>query len=176
MRSRARVVWLLVITLSTVALARPRQLLDEPIDVAPLEFATDAPLTREGVMLADYHGAAPVAPVRPLAPAPVVRHARADFFLIGLGLVGGGLVLGGAGFAVLYACYAGGGCSDGVTVLGWLLAAPGVIPLTVGLIMMYAGSGARVRVEAPKAVPLQRWAFGFAPLKEGGFVSASSTF
>lgn len=158
----------LLLAVSTVAIAKPqpKTLLDEPIQI-------DAPLK-----LAEYHGAAPLGAPRPVSPvAPVVRHARADFFLIGLGLVGGGLVLGGAGFAVLYACYAGGGCNDGITALGWILAAPGVIPLTVGLIMMYAGSGSRVRVsEAPKPAPLQQWSFGFAPLKEGGFVSAASTF
>ncbi|MBL8917172.1 MAG: hypothetical protein JNM17_41090 [Archangium sp.] len=167
--SRTLVCLLLAVsTVSTVAIARPQRktLLDEPIQI-------DAPLK-----LAEYHGAAPLGAPRPISPAaPVVRHARADLFLLGLGLAAGGLVLGGAGFAVLYVCYAGGGCSDGITVLGWLLAAPGIIPLTVGLIMMYASSGSSGRVtEAPKVAPLQKWSFGFAPLKDGGFVSAGSTF
>src|SRR5438270_13559045 len=45
-----------------------------------------------------------------------VAHAKTDFFLIGLGLVGAGLILGGAGFAVLYLCGEGSNCyyaSDG---------------------------------------------------------------
>ena len=60
-------------------------------------FAAPHLLEPGTVQLADYHPAAPVAsPYRPV-PVPVapVVHARADFFLLGLGLAAGGLVLGG---------------------------------------------------------------------------------
>jgi hypothetical protein len=168
-----RAVWCVVLVLSCSAIARPR-LLDasDSVDGQPL---TD---DRPTFQLADYHGAAPVgSPVRPLAPVNPVRHARADFFLLGLGLAAGGLVLGGAGFAVLYVCRDGTAChSDATTVIGWVLAAPGIIPLTIGLIMMYASSGGSGRVTTPKVGSSQRWAFGFAPLRDGGFVSAATTF
>jgi hypothetical protein len=137
-------------------------------------------LEQADVLLADYHPAAPLTPGRPVpspvAPAPL-RHARADFFLLGLGLVAGGLVLGGAGFAVLYACREGTACySDTTTVIGWVLAAPGIIPLTVGLIMMWAASGSSGRVTTPKTAPTQTWAFNVLPLRDGALVSAAAVF
>lgn len=155
----------LVVTLAvaTPALAGPRLL--EPSD---LKFGQ--------VQLADYHGAAPVhAPphVRPVAP-----HASgsADLFLLGLGFAAGGLVLGGAGFAVLYACREGTSCyGDVTTVVGWALAAPGVIPLAIGLVMMWLGAGAPARVSAPTQSST-RWAFGLAPIPGGGVVSAAARF
>src|SRR5215472_2037412 len=52
-------------------------------------------------------------------PAPI-PDSRGSLFLIGLGLVGSGLVLGGAGFGVLYYCGQGTGyCTDTVNTLGW---------------------------------------------------------
>lgn len=128
------------------------------------------------VQFADYHGAAPINPVAPLAP--VARHAETDFFLLGLGLAAGGLVLGGAGFAVLYACREGTTCySEPITVLGWVLAAPGLIPLTIGIIMMWAVSGnSSNRVAVPTSTTA-RWAFGLSPLPGGGgFFSAGTRF
>lgn len=141
-------------------------------------FAAPHLLEPGTVQLADYHPAAPVAsPYRPV-PVPVapVVHARADFFLLGLGLAAGGLVLGGAGFAVLYGCREGTACfGDVTTAIGWILAAPGIIPLTVGLIMMYASSGGSGRVMAPSSSS-QRWALGVAPLRDGALFSAAARF
>lgn len=138
-------------------------------------FAAPHLLEPGTVQLADYHPAAPVA--SPYRPVPVpVAHARADFFLLGLGLAAGGLVLGGAGFAVLYGCREGTPCyGDVTTVIGWILAAPGIIPFTVGLIMMYASSGSRARMAAPSS-SAGRWAFGLAPLKDGALFSAAARF
>lgn len=141
------------------ALATPRLL--EPGDVQFGEAQVEGT-----VQLADYHGAAPVRQPAPFRP--VVRHVAMDFFLLGLGLAAGGLVLGGAGFAVLYACREGTACyGDVTTAIGWILAAPGIIPLTVGLIMMYASSGRSVRVSAP-VNSAGRWALSVAPLRDGG--------
>jgi hypothetical protein len=106
----------------------------------------------------------------------VAHHATVDLFLLGLGLAAGGLLLGAGGFAVLYGCREGTGCyGDVTTVIGWVLAAPGVIPLTVGLIMMYGASGSNGRVAAP-GTSTQGWAFGLSPLRDGALVSAAAHF
>ncbi|MDP1827527.1 MAG: hypothetical protein Q8L48_29925 [Archangium sp.] len=149
------------------------------LGVATPAFATPQLLEPGSIQFADYHPAAPVAspPYRPVPLAPAVHHARFDFFLLGLGLAAGGLVLGAGGFAVLYACREGTGCyGDVTTVIGWALAAPGIIPLTIGLIMMYGASGGRGgRVDAP-ASTTQRWAVGLAPLRDGALFSAAARF
>jgi len=68
--------------------------------------------------------------------------ASDTFFLTGLGLTAAGLVLGGAGFAILYACPEGSSCwSPGLETAGWVLAAPGVLPLATGLVMLYISVG-----------------------------------
>lgn len=157
MRSRHLV--LLLLALATPALAAPHLL--EPGDV----------------QLADYHGATPLSPGY-VPVAPVVRHAAFDTFLLGLGLAAGGLVLGAGGFTVLYVCREGTACyGDVTTVIGWALAAPGIIPLGVGLIMMYAASGGRGggRVAAPVG-STQRWAVGLSPLSGGALFSAAARF
>ena len=141
-------------------------------------FAAPHLLDPASVQLADYHGAAPVtpAPYHPMPLAPVAHHATVDLFLLGLGLTAGGLLLGGGGFAVLYGCREGTGCyGDVTTVIGWALAAPGVIPLTIGLIMMYGASGSSGRVAVPSAAT-QRWAFGVSPLRDGALFSAAARF
>lgn len=146
----------LILGLAIPALATPRLL--EPGDV----------------QLADYHRA--VAPHSAVPLSPVVRHATVDIFFLGLGLAAGGLVLGAGGFALLYGCREGTGCYGEVTtVIGWVLAAPGIIPLTVGLIMMYAASGRSGRVTAPMNSS-QRWAFGVAPIRDGALFSAAARF
>lgn len=151
----------LLLCVATPALAGPRLL--EASDLKAFQVA-------------DYHPAAPVGPVpQPIAPMPVVR-TQVDFFLLGLALVGAGLVLGGAGFGVLYGCRAGTQCyGETTTVLGWVLAAPGVIPLAVGLIMIWLSSGSRGRVEAPTSSSTQ-WAFSLAPLPGGAMVGAGAQF
>ncbi|MFT3711714.1 MAG: hypothetical protein QM817_29095 [Archangium sp.] len=164
-----RVACVLVLLLSFCAVAKPRLLDDET-----LTLTDDRP-----TLLADYHGAAPLgSPVRPVNPVTPVRNSGSgSLFLLGLGLTAGGLVLGAGGFAVLYVCREGTAChSDATTVIGWVLAAPGIIPLTIGLIMMYVSTGSSGRVTSPKVAPSQSWAFGFTPLKDGGFVSAATRF
>jgi hypothetical protein len=81
-----------------------------------------------------------------VAPVPSVRD---NTFLIGLGLTGAGLVLGGAGIAVLYVCREGTDCHQdkGLQAAGWVLAAPGLIPLVVGLVLIYISTGGRVRIK-----------------------------
>lgn len=151
------------------------------LGLATPAFATPHLLEPGSIQFADYHPAAPVTspppPYRPVPVAPAVHHARVDFFLLGLGLAAGGLVLGAGGFAVLYACRVGTECyGDVTTVIGWVLAAPGVIPLTIGLIMMYGASGGRGgRVAAPSGAT-QRWAVGVAPLRDGALFSAAARF
>lgn len=149
------------------------------IAVATPAFATPHLLEPALMQLADYHPAAPVvspAPVYRPGLSPVVRHAEFDVFFLGLGLAAGGLVLGAGGFTVLYLCRPGTECNGDVsTAIGWILAAPGIIPLTVGLIMMYAASGNRGRVSAPSSAT-QGWAFGLAPLKDGALFSAAARF
>lgn len=158
---------------------RSRHLVGLLLAVATPAFATPHLLDPGTLQLADYHPAAPVASPHyaPVPVAPVVRHAAFDTFFLGLGLAAGGLVLGGAGFAVLYGCREGTGCyGDVTTVIGWVLAAPGIIPLTVGLIMMYAASGgSRGRVAVPASAS-QRWAVGLSPLKDGALFSAAARF
>src|SRR5262245_17201166 len=74
-----------------------------------------------------------------------VSDTKASLFLVGLGLVGAGLVLGGAGFAILYVCREGQAChaDKGLTTAGWVLAAPGLIPLAVGVVLIYISSGGK---------------------------------
>lgn len=145
--------------MATAAPARP-QLLD-----APVEWA-------------DYHGSAPIRTPTP-RPGPVPRassHAEVDLFLLGLGLTGAGLVLGGAGFAVLYLCRDGLACHNPTTtVVGWALAAPGVLPLAVGLVMLYLSTNRSGRVMAP-VESAERWVFGVAPVRDGALLTAATSF
>lgn len=128
------------------------------------------------VQLADYHGAAPVAPLAPSPSAPVVRTS-ADFFLLGLGLAGAGLVLGGVGFAVLYLCREGTTCAGNTSLyIGWALAAPGVLPLVVGLAMMYFSSGGKARADRETAASASRWVLTAAPIPGGGMVGGGFAF
>lgn len=125
---------------------------------------------------ADYHRAVPGPPLPPRPPAALnpVNHVRGSVVLIGLSLVGAGLVLGGAGFALLYVCREGQSChNQGTTIAGWVLAAPGILPLVVGVIMLYASSGRADLLPSEKAT---RYAFGFSPLSGGGLVTGSMRF
>jgi len=99
-----------------------------------------------------------------------VRDFKTSLFLVGLGLTGAGLVLGGAGFAILYLCREGTSCygDQGLRTAGWVLAAPGIIPLAVGLVLIYitvggrsGGGGAKIHGAAPVSL-------GFVPLPGGG--------
>jgi hypothetical protein len=105
-----------------------------------------------------------------------VSHGKADLFLLGLGLIAGGLVLGGAGFAVLYLCQEGTSChSQTMTYVGYGLAAPGIIPLAAGLIIVYLFTGGRRGVSEATASK-RSWAFSLVPINGGGLVGASGTF
>src|SRR4051812_2353476 len=74
-----------------------------------------------------------------------VADTKGGMFLVGLGLTAAGLVLGGAGFGILYACREGEQCHDDKTlnIVGWALAAPGVVPLAIGLFLLYAAVGGK---------------------------------
>lgn len=105
-----------------------------------------------------------------------VRHAKTDLFLLGLGLTLGGLVLGGAGFAILAVCQEGASCySQTTTIIGWCLAAPGILPLAAGLIILYLFTGNR-RSLADATDLKPRWALAAVPLRGGGLVGASISF
>jgi hypothetical protein len=95
----------------------------------------------------------------------VVRDTKGGLFLAGLGLTAAGLLLGGAGFAVLYVCREGQSCHDDKTLqtLGWALAAPGVLPLAVGLLLLYITVGRQSRV-----------AMGVMPTPDGGLVASGA--
>lgn len=137
--------------------------------------SSDSRLSPAGVIrLADYHGAAPVEP--PPDP-PTVSGGNGSSFVLGLGLTVGGLVLSGGGFAVLYGCRNGTEChGDGTTALGWALAAPGIIPLVVGLIVMYASIGDRERVEVTPSSSAGQWALGVSVLPGGALAVAGWSF
>lgn len=105
------------------------------------------------------------------------NHGKFDFFLLGLGLTLGGLSLGAAGFAILAICDEGSSCYSPTTrTLGWILAAPGIIPLVVGLVMLYVSvGGKRGMAFGPSATDGGGWALGAAPLQGGGAVFSAAT-
>jgi hypothetical protein len=139
--------------------------LREPFSAEP---ASQAP--KRAVLLAQYY---PVAPV----PAPrVYVDTGVNFFLLGLGLMAGGLVLGGAGFAVLYYCQQGTGCyNDTTQTVGWILAAPGIIPFVVGAVMVRISLSGRVAA-APARRPSRGFAFVPAVIPGGGVVGVRGWF
>jgi hypothetical protein len=97
-------------------------------------------------------------------------------FLIGLGLAAAGLVLGGAGFAILYLCREGTDCHQDRTLqtVGWVVAAPGIIPLAVGLFLMYISVGGKGGGGTHGASAVS---FGLVPLSGGGaFASGTVKF
>ncbi|MFO0598895.1 MAG: hypothetical protein U0228_26545 [Myxococcaceae bacterium] len=179
---RVRSAWCLVVSVCVVVFPLSASAKATLLEPGALDWTGEAgDEAPPAVQLADYHGAAPVTPApvpRPYVPAPVRHSGSGSLLLLGLGLTAGGLVLGGAGFAVLYVCRAGTAChNDTTTVIGWVLAAPGIIPLTVGLIMIWLSTGSSARVMAPARTPSRQWAFGFAPLAGGGgLVSAATQF
>jgi hypothetical protein len=114
------------------------------------------------------------------SPAQAVNAANdGSRLLLGLALMGAGLVAGGAGFAVLYFCQQGSSCyGDATTYVGWGLAAPGIVPLVVGGILVYSvvGNSGR-RTALPVARTLARVGASAVPLPGGGaIVGATFTF
>ena len=96
-------------------------------------------------------------------------HVRPNLLLTGLGLMAGGLIAGAAGFVILYYCDPVGtlDCADkGKQVLGWVLAAPGVLPLAIGSILVYISVDSRGGYAAAPRPGLV--AFSAAPLPGGG--------
>ena len=89
-------------------------------------------------------------PLTPPARAPMdVAHGGTtvssdgdtDLFLLGLGLIGLGLAAGGAGFAILEGCNEKSDCyTPELEIVGWVLAAPGILPLGAGLFLVYLTS------------------------------------
>ncbi len=124
---------------------------------------------------ASYHRVAPV-PV-PSPVAPIRAATTTSFLLLGLSLTGAGLVLGGAGFAVLYLCREGTACHNNTnTTVGWVLAAPGILPLVVGVAILYFGTGGGRRADLSPAEQVGQWAFSAIPLSGGGLISGAVRF
>jgi hypothetical protein len=108
-----------------------------------------------------------------------VSDTRGGLLLGGLGLVAAGLILGGAGFYILYTCQPGDTCDvdNHMRTIGWVLAAPGIIPLAVGAFLVYISTGGRatVRVDGSEQQTLP-FALGFAPIRGGAVSSATFAF
>jgi hypothetical protein len=101
----------------------------------------------------------------------------------GLGLGGAGLILllGGlatsaGGFGILYACREGESChNDTTTALGWVLAAPGIPPIGLGLLFLWldkGGSLSRTVYNEPR-LPVT---FTAAPIPSGGMLGVTYQF
>jgi hypothetical protein len=99
-----------------------------------------------------------------------VRDTKGGLFLAGLGLTAAGLVLGGAGFAVLWFCGEGSSChSNNTTIIGWALAAPGILPLAAGIIILYITLDGGRRGRLAQLLPGgDDWAVTMAPMPGGG--------
>ena len=116
------------------------------------------------------------APEGGLAPRGI-DHLHPDFLIAGLGLMAGGIVAGAAGFTLLYFCDPVGqiGCYDsGLNVVGWVLAAPGIIPLAIGSIMVYIAVNSSSRYSA--APPRALTAMYVSPVPGGAMVGTTLTF
>lgn len=106
------------------------------------------------------------------------RASGPSLAAVGLGLLGGGVLTSAPGFAVLAACKEGKPChNDATTAIGWLLAAPGIPPIVIGLFFIWLdkphGRGG-VYNAPPRPSPLQ---IGMAPLPgSGGMVSVGYSF
>lgn len=131
--------------------------------------AGDVPRAALGAAPSALHLLPQAAEGQVFVPEPhPVRDTRTVLLLTGLGLTAAGLVLGGAGFAVLSLCQEGSSCySKNTTIIGWALAAPGVLPLAAGLIILYivvGGRGGRVAELLPHG---DNWAVALAPAPGG---------
>ncbi|MFT3841631.1 MAG: hypothetical protein QM723_31875 [Myxococcaceae bacterium] len=107
----------------------------------------------------------------PVPTGDPVRDSKGALFLAGLGLTAAGLILGGAGFAVLWFCGEGSSChSENTTIIGWALAAPGILPLVAGIIILYITlDGGRRGGRLAELLPGgDDWAITMAPMPGGG--------
>ena len=105
-------------------------------------------------------------------------HSTGTILLIGLSLIGTGLIAGGAGFAVLLVCFPDGElyCEDDTTrVVGWVLAAPGVLPLIAGGILVYVALEAGSSRYGKRSRP-GKLAFSASPVPGGGMAYATMRF
>jgi len=110
-------------------------------------------------------------------PSRGLEHMHPNLLIAGLGLMAGGIVAGAAGFTLLYLCDPVGtiGCYDqALNVVGWVLAAPGIIPLAVGSILVYISLNSSTRYSA--APPRALTAMYVTPVPGGALVGTSVTF
>ena len=143
---------------------------------ASFEARGEQPSKLHLIQPASYHGSAAV-PLPPSPLEPVRETATGSLLLLGLGLTGAGLVLGGAGFALLYLCRDGTDCHNNTTTtVGWVLAAPGILPLIVGVAILYFGTGGGRRADLTPTEKAGQWAFSASPLSGGGMLSGSVRF
>ena len=122
-----------------------------------------------------------VAPVQvvPVAAPPVAAVAQGSSVLLGLALMGAGLVAGGAGFAVLYVCQTGTACyGDTTQVLGWVLAAPGIVPFVIGAILVYGATQSNGRqTSLPRAHRnIANWGVSATPIPGGAYAGVTVSF
>jgi len=147
------------------------------IVLASLLFFAASAVAAPRTANAQVYVAAPAPAPRPVGSV-VERTTRGSMLLLGLGLVGGGLAAGGGGFAILYFCQRGTSCYDPtLEVVGWIIAAPGIIPLVVGGIMVYASldsSGRNVSRPQPRTFALT--GVGATPLPSGAMLGATFQF
>ena len=146
---------------------------------SPAVHLSESGRVRSWLQREEPHDRRPATPPYP-PPDPVepIRAASSgSLLLLGLGLTGAGLVLGGAGFAVLYLCRDGTGCyNNTTTTIGWVLAAPGIIPLVVGVAILYFGTGGGRRADLTPTEKAGQWAFSAMPLNGGGMISGAVRF
>lgn len=130
------------------------------------------------VVVVEAVAPAPVQVV-PVAAPPVAAVARGSTVLLGLALMGAGLVAGGAGFAVLYVCQTGTACyGDSTQVLGWVLAAPGIVPFVVGAVLVYAAtqSNGRQTFLPPAHRNIANWGVTASPIPGGAYAGVTVSF
>ena len=127
----------------------------------------DAPTVARSASLLTSHG--------PRFSGGILVPDSSDLVLNGLLLVGAGLVAGAAGFGIMAACPRGGACySDTLNTVAWVLAAPGIIPIVVGMFLIYAGSPSHHGLLARDSG--RRWSFTFGVTRGGGSLGAAGSF
>jgi hypothetical protein len=131
--------------------------------------ALDAPTVPRSASLLDAHDRSHRSP-------SFSSSGSSDLLLNGLLLVGVGLVAGAGGFGIMAACPQGSACySETLNTVAWVLAAPGIIPLVVGLFFIYLGSpNQHGNLLSPD--PKRRWAFTFGVAPGGGSLGAVGRF
>lgn len=132
-------------------------------------LSLDAPTVPRSASLLSSHG-------RWHSSPSYQSSGSSDLVLNGLLLVGVGLVAGAGGFGIMAACPQGSRCySDTLNTVAWVLAAPGIIPLVVGVFFIYLGSPNH---HSDLLTPdrKRRWAFTFGVNSGGGSLGAVGRF